>query len=118
MSPLVKFSPDDPTGVPLAELKQHLLLFTASPPGPKTARRVLDLYFDMWGDPFVKYASTAFGSGPSEWNKPDRQRFLSSELPQLRQHVDWGYSFSDGRKTDSWMLMFHGYRPFTDAGKA
>ena len=45
MNPLVKLSPDGPTDYRLAELKQHLLLFLESPPGPKTVKRVLDLYF-------------------------------------------------------------------------
>ena len=116
-NPLVEFAPDDGTGVPLAELKQHVLLFVESPPGPKTVRQVLELYFQTWGDPFVKYASTAFGSGSSEWADQARLRFITKELPRLRKHVDWGYSFSDGRKTDSWMLMFHGYPPFTESGK-
>src|SRR6267142_671655 len=98
-NPLVEFAPDDGTGVPLAELKQHVLLFVESPPGPKTVRQVLELYFQTWGDPFVKYASTAFGSGSSEWADQARLRFITKELPRLRKHVDWGYSFSDGRKT-------------------
>ena len=104
--------------LPLAELKQHLLLFVDSSPGPRTARLVYDLYLRTWGDRFRIYAPTTLGSLPRDWSSATRHKFETSELPDLRQHEDWGYIFSDNQKTDSWLFMFHGYRPAAEAGKA
>src|SRR5262249_23120656 len=105
---LVVQSPNGPYGFSLVELKKHLLLYETSPPGPKTVKKVLDLYFDTWGDPFVEYAPTAAGFGSSAWDAGARRHFFEQELPDLRKHVKWGYSFGDGRKSNSWRLMFHG----------
>ncbi|MFE8603879.1 type VI immunity family protein [Archangium violaceum] len=117
-NPLYVPSPNPAVQVPLAELKQHLLLFVESPPGPKTARAVYDLYQATWGDRFTTYSSTAFGTISRDWSQAARQRFESQELPDLRKHEHWGYSFSDGRASDSWLFMFHGYRPALEPGKA
>ena len=117
-NPIVRFAPDEPHGHPIAELKQHVLLYVDTPPGPKTARQVLDLYFSIWGEPFKKYASTAMGAGDEPWSPTTRSRFFRDELPELRQRAHWGYSFSDGQVLDSRMLMFHGYGKFTEPDKA
>ncbi len=117
-NPLIKFISEDTSMVPIAELKQHLIFYLDSPPGPKTVRQVLELYFDSWGHRFVEYSSTAFGSLMQPWNSQVRKQFENNELPDLRKARDWGYAFSDGRGPDSWMLMFHGYKPFSEAKKA
>ncbi len=117
-NPLYAPSPDPAVQVPLAELKQHLLLFVESPPGPKTARAVYDRYLATWGERFKTYSSTAFGELARDWSPAARQRFERQELPDLRQREHWGYVFSDGRASDSWLFMFHGYRPALEAGKA
>jgi hypothetical protein len=77
----------------------------------------MDAYFDLWGDPFVEYAPTVIGFGSSAWNPMARRAFFERELPDLRKHARWGYSFGDGRNSDSWKLMFHGYFPVSEKGK-
>jgi hypothetical protein len=89
-----------------------------SPPGPKTVRAVFDLYLRFWGDRFTQYTSTALGNLPRAWNTNTRLLFEQAELPRLRSQEDWGYAFADDRRVDSWMFMVHGYKPFTEAGKA
>ena len=116
--PLVLPSPQGPDDYPLVESKLQMTLFVDGPPGPKTVARMLDLYFGTWGDSFRQYTSTAFGSWEEDWDATARQRFLTSELPALRQGRHWGYSFSDGRKSDARRLMFHGYRPFAEPAQA
>ncbi|NTX05819.1 type VI immunity family protein [Myxococcus sp. CA040A] len=103
---------------PLAELKQHLLLFVESPPGPKTARAVYDLYRATWGERLTRYGATAFGEVMWDWSPAAQRRFEAQELPELRRRSHWGYVFSDGRPRDSWLFMFHGYRPVMEPGKA
>jgi len=117
-NPLISPSPDPAVGVPLAELKQHLLLFVDTPPGPKTARAVYDLYLKTWGNPFLKYCSTALGDLPHDWTPVSRRRFEQVELPELRRFRAWGYGFFDGRDTDAWLMMFHGYQPASEPGRA
>ncbi len=117
-NPLLSPSPDPALGIPLAELKQHLLLFVDTPPGPKTARAVYDLYLQTWGDPFRSYASTALGELPHDWTPAARRRFEQVELPELRRLRTWGYGFFDKRPTDAWLMMFHGYRPASEPGRA
>jgi hypothetical protein len=117
-NPLYVPCPDPKVDAPLAELKQHLVLFVNSPPGPKTAGSVYDLYLRTWGDPFRAYGSTAFGKRIREWSSAARRRFETHELPELRKYEDWGYVFSDNQQTDSWLFMFHGYEPASEPGKA
>src|SRR5262249_53898878 len=117
-NPLIALCSDPAVDLPLAELKQHLLLFVESPPGPKTARAVYELYFRTFGDRFRSYASTSAGRLLRPWSPGARRDFESHELTNLRQHEDWGYVFADDQKVDSWLFMFHGYRPFSEAGKA
>ena len=83
-NPLVADSPGGLADHALTELKKHLLLYLPGPPGPKTIRRVLDLYFATWGDPFKEFCSTSFGAEPQDWDGLGRQRFLDQLLPNLR----------------------------------
>jgi hypothetical protein len=117
-NPLLVPSPDHTVRWPLAELKQHLLLFQESPPGPRTARAVYDLYLSFWGDRFRLYRSTVAGRLLEKWDATARRRFENVELPDLRRHENWGYVFADGKTTGSWLFMFHGYAPYSEAGKA
>ena len=117
-NPLCVPSPDPKVELPLVELKQHLLLFVDSPPGPKTARLVYDLYLRTWGDRFRSYKSTWEGDLRHDWSPAARRRFETDELPELRRYDDWGYAFSDKRPRDSWIFTFHGYRPDSQRGKA
>lgn len=105
-TPLISPSPDPTVALPLAELKQHLLLFVDTPPGPKTARAVYDLYLQTWGNPFHSYRSTALGELMQDWTPAARQRFEQVELPNLRRFRSWGYGFFDNRTTDAWLMMF------------
>ena len=116
-NPLCVWSPDSDSS-PLAELKQHLILYLDSPPGPATARSVYELYLRTWGDRFQIYAPTSFGSLPRKWTAKTRRNFESNEIPVLREFQDWGYVFTDDRRIDSWLFRFHGYKPFTEAGKS
>ena len=52
------------------------------------------------------------------WNRESRKKFEQLELPELRQREHWGYVFSDNKDADSWLFMFHGFRPHSEAGKA
>ena len=105
-------------GRPLIELKAGLCVYLEDAPGPSTARVVYDLYLRHCGDRIRVYRSTAPSSPRIDWNARSRERFEKIELPDLRQHDDWGYVFSDEQPTDSWLFMFHGYRPVSEAGKA
>lgn len=105
-------------GEPIVELKTGLVLYLEDPPGPMQARRVYELYQKLCGDRIRNYCSTAPGSLPQPWNPGVRQRFESHELPDLRKRRHWGYGFDDGNQVDSWLFMFHGYRPHSEAGKA
>ena len=64
------------------------------------------------------YRSTATGSVLKDWNANTKKIFENQELPELRKKSDWGYVFADNKEIDSWLFMFHGYRPRTEAGKA
>ncbi|MDR5741127.1 MULTISPECIES: type VI immunity family protein [unclassified Caballeronia] len=117
-NPLISPSPDPAVAIPLAELKQHLVLFVDTPPGPKTARAVYDLYLSTWGNPFCSYCSTALGNLMQDWTPAARLRFEQVELPELRRSRTWGYGFFDNRATDAWLMMFHGYQPASEPGRA
>lgn len=116
--PRTPASDDRLAKVPVGELKQHLLLYLPSPPGPKTAARVLEAYFDLMGDRFVELGSTAYGSERRRWNPTARGHFMRGELPRLRTRRDWGYSWSDGLDRGSWVLMLHGFRPVSEPDMA
>lgn len=83
-----------------------------------TAARVLEAYFDLVGDRFVQYRSSAFGSVLQPWNSATRRRFMTTELPELRRQRNWGYVLSDGQNRGSWLLMFHGFRPVSEPERA
>jgi hypothetical protein len=75
------------------------------------------VYLQHCGDVFAKYRST-FRSVPLDWNRAARARFERQLLPELRTAADWGYGFSDGKPVDSWLFMFHGFRPAQEAERA
>jgi len=104
--------------VPLVELKQHLVIFVKDPPGPKSARIVYDSYLSYCGDIFKKYKSTFPGAFLEEWTPEVRRHFEQKLLPALRARAEWGYGFSDGKPQDSWLFMFHGFRPFQEPNMA
>lgn len=108
--------PDNPG--PLVELKTRLLLYAARPPGPVTARRVYDVYMARFGAAITGYRSTALGSEPEDWTPAARTRFETVELPDLRQHENWGYFFGSDQPADARVFMFNGSRPATEAGRA
>jgi hypothetical protein len=117
-NPILRMTSDPADPVPLVELKQHLVFFAPDPPGPLTARRIYDGYLRAVGDIFTQYRST-FPSAPlTAWTPAERAYFEQVRLPALRSTVDWGYGFSDGKPVDSWLLMFHGFRPFREPEKA
>jgi len=111
MNPIVEMTDDPKDPVPLVELKQHLVIFVEDPPGPVSARRVYDLYLQNCGDIFKIYKSTFEGPLAQDWDLAARSRFERDELPALRQTTEWGYGFSDNKPRDSWLFMFHGFRP-------
>jgi hypothetical protein len=114
VNPILVMTSDAADPLPMVELKQHLVLYVADPPGPQSARRVYDIYLQHFGDVFKSYRSTFSGAFLEDWNAHERSHFEQTLLPALRTKVDWGYGFSDGKATDSWLLMFHGFRPFQE----
>ena len=118
MNPIVEVMADPKDPVPLVELKQHLVIFVEDPPGPDSARRVYNLYLQNCGDIFKIYKSTFEGPLAQDWDRSARERFEREELPALRQTTDWGYGFSDNKPRDSWLFMFHGFRPSEIPAKA
>jgi len=108
--------PSDP--LPLVELKQHLLLFVEQPPGPKSARKVYDIWQSYCGDVFRKYKSTLPVSFLEDWTQGTRRNFEQVLLPALRTQAEWGYGLADGKPVDAWLFMFHGFRPVSEPGMA
>jgi hypothetical protein len=108
--------PQDP--FPLIELKQQLMVYTETPPGPKTARSVFDLYDERFGARITRFRTTAMAFLLRDWDSRARRAFLEQELPRLRSKMDWGYRFWDGKGADSWQFMFHGFPPATQPGNA
>jgi hypothetical protein len=111
MNPILEMTSDETEPIPLVELKQHLIIFVKNPPGPKSARMVYDTYLRHCGDIFKVYKSTFPYATLDEWNQETKQNFEEEQLPRLRQYADWGYGFSDDKAVDSWLFMFHGFRP-------
>ena len=103
---------------PLYELKFGLVFYTAYPPGPKRAKAVFDLYERLYPNRLRQYVPTVPGSIPDEWTPSMAQAFQTQLLPALRHGPVWGYGFDDGQKLDSYLFMFHGYRPVTEKGAA
>jgi hypothetical protein len=104
---------------PAYELKFGLILYTDYPPGPIRAQRVFDLYFARFGDKIRRWTSTATGEEELlPWDGASRHLFEKRLIPQLRKSIHWGYAFDDGTEFDTWMFMFHGYRPASEPGRA
>lgn len=116
MKAIIERSQDD--GEVLVELKFQLFLFVPTPPGPKTVRKVLELYLERWPDRLQHYRATSVGASTSEWNPKSQETFFSSELPKLRVGRHWGYQFTDGKDTKSQQLQIHGFRPVTEPDSA
>ena len=114
VNPILEMTEDRDDPVPLVELKQHLIVYVNGPPGPKSARKIYDFYLSYCGDRFKVYKATLPGSFLEEWTPDARQHFEQKLLPDLRVKAEWGYGFSDGKPRDSWLFMFHGFRPFQE----
>lgn len=114
MNPILEMTSDPNEPIPLVELKQQLVIFVENPPGPKSARMVYDTYLRHCGDIFKVYKSTFPYAMLDEWNNESKRNFEEEQLPNLRQYSDWGYGFSDNKAVDSWLFMFHGFRPFRE----
>lgn len=114
MNPIFELSPNPDDPIPLVELKQELVIFVKDPPGPKSVRTVYDSYLTQCGDRFTAYKSTSPGWILQEWTGYSRKHFEQKLLPDLRLRTDWGYGFSDNKPTDSWLFMFHGFRPASE----
>jgi hypothetical protein len=95
----------------LVELKLHLTAFLRSPPGPKTAKRLHDMFEVKFGDTFGKFRSTFEHGWLSDWTPRNRDVFFRSALPDMRQRHIWGYGFQEEKPTDARLMMYHGYRP-------
>jgi hypothetical protein len=117
-NPILELTGDANDPVPLVELKQHFVLFVSDPPGPTSARRVYDLYRSLCGDRFAVFKSTFPYAPLRDWTPEAREHFETTLLPDLRNRAEWGYGFSDGKPRDSWLFMFHGFRPFQEPDKA
>jgi hypothetical protein len=118
LNPILEMTADREDPIPLVELKQHLVIFVPDPPGPRSARMVYDIYREHCGDVFKTFKSTFYGAFLKDWTPDTRLDFEQRLLPDLRSRLDWGYGFSDGKPRDSWLFMFHGFRPFQEPDKA
>lgn len=120
INPFLATEVDDRDGIeyPIHELKFGLVLYTDSPPGPRRAAAVFDLYVGRYPGRLQRHLSTAPGSDIEYWDSNTEQLFRTRLLPNLRKTATWGYAFDDGREIDNHLFMFHGYRPVTQAGKA
>jgi hypothetical protein len=108
----------DDDGRPLCQLKLSLILYLDYAPGPKRARRVLDLYMQRFGDRIRYYKATS-DAGPYRLYDESGHRLVIQELiPSLQVANCWGLAFSDGRDVDGNLFMFHGYRPVSEPGRA
>lgn len=107
----------EPGKDPILELKQGVVFYLSSPPGPKASRKVYDRFMQRWGDRVRCYTPT---TGPvRRWSCAARQRFEQKELPLLRTQHIWGYGFGSKRAgADDTLLMFHGFRPSSEQGMA
>lgn len=117
-NPICISARDSRTTIPLLELKQHVVLYTETPPGPKLATRLCDYYFNKFPGIIKEYKSTAAGSFLQKWDGLVQRHFLANVILKLRSYDDWGYRFGDGRDTDSWQFCFHGYPPVTEPDNA
>jgi hypothetical protein len=109
---------DDEDFTPLYELKFGLVFFVDYPPGPKRARKVFDLYMERYSHKIKRYISTAPGMLLEDWSLKSMELFRNDFIPNLRKASHWGYGFDDGNSLDTYLFMFHGYRPVTEKGRA
>lgn len=109
---------DEETQEPVIELKQTLILYLDHPPSPREAEAVYRTWMDVCGERVRFYRSTVANSSLRVWDAGAQRRFETEELQRLRQREHWGYVFWDGRPVDSWLFMFHGYRPSSEPGRA
>ncbi|HHP7234818.1 MAG TPA: type VI immunity family protein [Desulfobacterales bacterium] len=119
-NPFVSWEVDEIDGKihPLFELKFGIVFYINYPPGPRRTRNVFDLYMGRYSNRIKRYVSTASGAGIQDWTKDTMQLFHNHLLPNLRIGLHWGYGFDDGKALDSFLFMFHGYRPVQEIGKA
>jgi hypothetical protein len=115
VNPIFELTPDQRDPKPLIELKQQLVIFVRDPPGPNAARKVYNTYIRYCGDIFKVFKSTFPFAILRKWGPEARSHFENKVLPDLRKFADWGYGFSDNKPTDSWLFMFHGFRPFRES---
>lgn len=102
----------------LYELKFALVVYTNYPPGPFRARSVFDLYMDRYAARVRRFVPTVPGSLPRDWTSGTIDEFRKHRIPSLRQGPIWGYGFDDDQPVDSYLFMFHGFRPVTQRGLA
>jgi hypothetical protein len=107
---------DDP--VPILELKQRVVLYLPSAPGPATARKLYDCYVESFGSSIDVYRSTVPGDIPERWTEAARLDFETRQLPQIRERLVWGYIFGMARPVGARSFLFHGFRPSTESGCA
>jgi hypothetical protein len=94
-----------------------VVFYTNYPPGPKSARAVYDLYLRQYGSRIRRFIPTIPGSLPNNWDIENQKLFEDKYLPELRLGINWGYGFDDGKILDSYVFMFHGFRPVREKGK-
>ena len=105
-------------GIPLFELKVGLVLYLEAPPPRNVVADVYGYYIGCSGNRITRYRPTTSGEMPRPWDATARASFETAELPNLYVKRNWGYVFSDALNIDSWLFMFHGYRPRSEPGKA
>lgn len=107
-----------PDGLPWVELKMGLVLYLPSPPSRETVAKVYAAYMQRFGGRMRGYKSTASGHFVQDWTQQAQHEFETVLLPKLYRQMDWGYVFSDGLPTGSWLFMFHGHRRASEPNKA
>jgi hypothetical protein len=119
-NPFVEWEVNELDGTidPLYELKFGLIFYTNYPPGPNRSRLIFDLYMRHYSTRIKRFISTSPGEGLQDWTPKTMNLFHDQLLPTLRQKLHWGYGFDDGNPLDSYLFMFHGYRPVKEKGKA
>ncbi|WP_210526190.1 type VI immunity family protein [Rubellimicrobium arenae] len=102
----------------LVELKTHLVVFLGEPPGPRTAKRVFDLYESVFGDSFGIYKATLDYAFLKAWTPEAKAYHDRVQRPDLRRGDVWGYGFQEAAERDARLFMHHGYRPYTEPDHA
>lgn len=104
--------------LPLTELKMGVVFYLASPPNRDAVRKVYSAFMRRFEAKVCAHRSTTAGQIPKDWNQASRNLFEKNEISNLYKTMDWGWAFSDTQSFDSWMFMFHGYRPYSEPEKA